>query len=56
MLFNYYVQYSMYFNGILSHIVYCLLFAVKRFCFSWITSQPQKFFGEFLHMNTMKAC
>ena len=28
----------------------------KLSCFLQIALQPQKFFGEFLHVNTMKAC
>ena len=31
--------------------VYCLLFVVKNSRFLWITLQPQKLFGEFLHVN-----
>ena len=38
------------------YIVYCLLFCgKKRSHFSRIALQLHKCFGEFLHMNTMKA-
>ena len=38
---------------------YCILLIIcgeKHLCVSWITSQMQKFFGDFLHMNIMKTC
>ena len=41
------------------YVVYCILLIIcgkKRSHFSQIASQLHKFFGEFLHMNTMKAC
>ena len=33
-----------------------LLLFIRGRKHSWITSQPQKFFGKFLNVNTMKVC
>ena len=38
------------------HIAIAYYLREKVSCFSQITPQPQKFYGELLHINTRKAC
>ena len=52
--------FNLYFSPILNHGIYYHILLIicgkKLSCFLQIISKPRKFCGEFLHVNTMKAC